>query len=117
MDELLLHTQRVNSVEHDLSTNKMLQEADNIATERKIEELRDSFTRQIEHSAAETYRLDTRIDTTHLDISFKVSYDELKRNFDTLNELLNLQWKHMDEIRKGLRSVITYQKYFHPLQT
>lgn len=71
----------------------------------------------MEESAARDAQLDNRIDGTQLSITFKVSHDELKRNFEQLNGLLSLQWRHMDELRKSVRNVITYQKYFYPLQT
>lgn len=95
----------------------MLQEAQNIALENKIDELKKSFEQHMEESAARDAQLDNRIDGTQLSVTFKVSHDELKRNFDQLNGLLSLQWRHMDDMRKSIRNVITYQKYIYPLQT
>ena len=42
--------------------------------------------------------------------------DDIKKNFDKYNEMLTIKFRQVEDVRTSLRDVITYQKYFYPLQ-
>jgi hypothetical protein len=72
-----------------------------------FEESNDSYRRQIE----------VKFDQANIEDMLRVTHNQLKQNFQCLEEILQMQWRQIDDVRKGMRNVITYQKFIHPLST
>lgn len=46
----------------------------------------------------------------------RVTVDDVKKNFKKLNDMVFVKFKQVEDVKSGLRDLITYQKYFYPLQ-
>lgn len=57
-----------------------------------------------------------RIDTILFQLSRRVTVDDMKKNFDKLNDMLFLKFQQVEENKQALRDMLAYQKYFYPLQ-
>ena len=57
-----------------------------------------------------------RLETVFYQLSRRVTNDDIKKNFDKYNEMLTIKFRQVEDVRTSLRDVITYQKYFYPLQ-
>lgn len=51
------------------------------------------------------------------DIDRRAKVNDIKQNFEKLNEILSVKFKQLEDTKQAMRSLITYQKYFHPIQT
>jgi len=49
-------------------------------------------------------------------MSKRVSIEDMKLNFKTLNEMLLVKFRQMEDVKNSVRDVLTYQKHFYPLQ-
>lgn len=46
----------------------------------------------------------------------KVSINDMLLNFKTLNDMLFVKFRQLEDTKQGMRDVLTYVKYFYPLQ-
>ena len=47
----------------------------------------------------------------------KVTINDMKQNFKQLNDILVIKFKQLEDTKEAVRNLITYQKFFHPIQT
>jgi hypothetical protein len=45
----------------------------------------------------------------------RVSIEDLKLNFKTLNDMLYVKFCQLEDVKQGVRDMLTYQKYFYPI--
>jgi len=57
-----------------------------------------------------------RIQNMNESMSKRVSIEDMKLNFKTLNEMLLVKFRQMEDVKNSVRDVLTYQKHFYPLQ-
>lgn len=57
-----------------------------------------------------------RLDTVFFQLTRRVTVDDMKKNFDKINEMLFLKFKQVEDNKQAVRDMLTYQKYFYPLQ-
>ena len=50
-------------------------------------------------------------------MSKRVSNTDLRLNMKSLNDMLFLKFKQVEDMKQALRDVIIFQKYFYPIQT
>lgn len=46
----------------------------------------------------------------------KVGVHDIRLNFKKLKDMLFIKFRQLEDTKSGLRDVLTYQKYFYPLQ-
>ena len=51
------------------------------------------------------------------DIDRRAKVHDVKQNFEKLNEILIVKFKQIEDTKQAMRNLVTYQKYFHPIQT
>ena len=49
-------------------------------------------------------------------VEAKVSINDMKLNFKTLNDMLFVKFRQLEDTKQGMRDLLTYVKYFYPLQ-
>ena len=47
----------------------------------------------------------------------RVRVDDMRQNFDVLNDLLVVKFRQVEDTKQAVRSMIAYQKYYHGVQT
>ena len=57
-----------------------------------------------------------RIETVHFQLSRRVTVDDMRKNFDKLNDMLFIKFAQVEENKQALRDMMNYQKFFYPLQ-
>lgn len=90
------------------------------ALEESSAEIKDMNARIDDmYEKGEQYKrtLEIRFDKLELEDSLRVTHDQMKQNFQSLENIINFHWRQLDDVKKNLRNVVTYQKYIHPLQT
>ena len=56
-----------------------------------------------------------RIDTVLFQLSRRVAIDDVKKNFDKLNDMLFIKFKEVEDHKHALRDMLNDQKHFYPL--
>ena len=57
-----------------------------------------------------------RIETIFFQLGRRVTVDDMKKNFDKLNDMLFIKFQQVESNKQALRDMLNYQKYFYPLQ-
>ena len=57
-----------------------------------------------------------RIETILFQLTRRVTVDDMKKNFDKLNDMLYIKFKQVEDNKHAVRDMLNYQKYFYPLQ-
>ena len=57
-----------------------------------------------------------RLETILYQVSRRVTIDDMKKNMDKLSDMLYIKFQQVEENKQTLRDMLTYQKYFYPLQ-
>ena len=57
-----------------------------------------------------------RLDTVFFQLTRRVTVDDLKKNFDKLNDMLFIKFKQVEDNKQAVRDMLNYQKYFYPMQ-
>ena len=47
----------------------------------------------------------------------RVTQDEMRQNFQKLNEVLLIKFDQIEHIKQTTRNLITYHKYYGPIET
>lgn len=58
-----------------------------------------------------------KIEEFGLDLQRRCYVDDMAQNFKRLNAILAVKFKQLEDTKQACRNLITYQKYFHPIQT
>jgi hypothetical protein len=53
----------------------------------------------------------------YFELSRKVRVDDMRQNFKQFNDLLFIKFKQLEDTKEAVRNLISYQKFFHPIQT
>ena len=61
--------------------------------------------------------VDGRVEALEFDCSRRVRIDDMKQNFRQLNDILVIKFKQLEDTKEATRNLITFQKFFHPIQT
>ena len=61
--------------------------------------------------------VDGRVEALEFDCSRRVRIDDMKQNFRQLNDILVIKFKQLEDTKEATRNLITFQKFFHPMQT
>ena len=61
--------------------------------------------------------LDGQIEKIDFEVSRRVLTDDMKQNFKQLNDILVVKFKQLEDTKEAVRNLISYQKFFHPIQT
>jgi len=61
-------------------------------------------------------QLNGRMDNVLTEMAHKCGVHDMRLNFKKLNDMLYIKFKQLEDTKSGLRDVLTYQKYFYPLQ-
>ena len=56
-----------------------------------------------------------RLDTILFQVDRRVTVDDVKKNFDKLNDMLFIKFKQVEDNKAAVRDMLNYQKYFYPL--
>jgi hypothetical protein len=51
------------------------------------------------------------------EMSRKVKVEDMRQNFKQLNDILFIKFKQLEETKEATRNLISFQKFFHPIQT
>ena len=57
-----------------------------------------------------------RIETIFFQLGRRVTVDDMKKNFNKLNDMLYIKFTQVEDNKHALRDMLNYQKYFYPLQ-
>jgi len=57
-----------------------------------------------------------RLDTIFFQLTRRVTVDDMKKNFDKLNDMLFIKFKQVEDNKQAVRDMLNYQKYFYPMQ-
>lgn len=57
-----------------------------------------------------------RIETIFFQLSRRVTVDDMKKNFNKLNDMLFIKFREVEDNKHALRDMLNYQKFFYPLQ-
>ena len=58
-----------------------------------------------------------RLNEVTLDLQRRCYVDDMAQNFKRLNDILVVKFKQLEDTKQACRNLITYQKYYHPIQT
>ena len=61
--------------------------------------------------------VDGKFEQIAFEATRKVRIDDMKQNFKQLNDILVIKFKQLEDTKEATRNLITYQKFFHPIQT
>jgi len=61
--------------------------------------------------------VDGQVEALEFDCSRRVRIDDMKQNFRQLNDILVIKFKQLEDTKEATRNLITYQKFFHSIQT
>lgn len=61
--------------------------------------------------------LDGQVEQMKFDISTKLRTNDMEQNFKQLNDILVIKFKQLEDTKEAVRNLISYQKFFHPIQT
>ena len=70
-----------------------------------------------EDFAAQKVDVQNKLDEFNLDLQRRVYVDDMAQNFKRLNEILEVKFKQLEDTKQATRNLITYQKFYHPIQT
>lgn len=48
-------------------------------------------------------------------IAQKIKTDDIKQNMKSLKDILVIKFKQLEDTKEATRSLISYQKHFHPM--
>ena len=54
-----------------------------------------------------------RFQQVEFKLTQRVSINDMKQNFDILNDILQVKFRQVEDTKEAVRSVIAYQKYYH----
>ena len=57
-----------------------------------------------------------RIETIFFQLDRRVTIDDMRKNFNKLNDMLFIKFTQVEQNKQALRDMINYQKWFYPLQ-
>ena len=57
-----------------------------------------------------------RIETVFYQLTRRVTTDDIKKNFNKYNEMLEIKFRQVEDTKTAVRDLLTYQKYFYPIQ-
>ena len=60
--------------------------------------------------------LEGRLDNVLEQVESKVSHNDMQLNFKTLNDMLFVKFRQLEDSKQATRDVLTYIKFFYPLQ-
>lgn len=58
---------------------------------------------------------DGKLEQIDFELGRKILYDDIKQNFKTLNDILTIKFKQLEDTKEAVRNLISYQKHFHPI--
>lgn len=61
--------------------------------------------------------LDGKVEQLNFELSTKLRIDDMKQNFKQLNDILFIKFQQIEDTKEAVRNLISYQKFFHPIQT
>ena len=61
--------------------------------------------------------LDGAVDKMELECSQRTKMDDMKQNMKQLKDIMLVKFKQLEDTKEACRSMIAYQKHFHPIQT
>jgi len=56
-----------------------------------------------------------RLESVNDNLRLRVSINDMKLNFKSLNDMLFVKFKQVEDVKSGLRDVISFQRDFYPL--
>ena len=62
-------------------------------------------------------RMDGIVDEMRFDLDRRVKIEDMRQNFDRLNDILVVKFKQLEDTKQATRNLITYQKYYQPIET
>lgn len=60
---------------------------------------------------------ESRLESVHFDCSRRVRIEDMRQNFKQLQDILVIKFRQLEDTKEATRNLITYQKFFHPIQT
>lgn len=57
-----------------------------------------------------------RFETVLYQLERRITVDDMKKNFDKLNDMLFIKFKQVEDNKAAVRDMLNYQKYFYPMQ-
>ena len=83
--------------------------------ERKVS--KDQMAKNLEEFAALKVDVEGKLNEVTLDLQRRCYVDDMAQNFKRLNDILVVKFKQLEDTKQACRNLITYQKYYHPIQT
>lgn len=81
-----------------------------------IEQYNDSFKKaDAKFNNLRTEML-TEFQKVQRDVDSKCGVKDLQCNFKELSDLMSVKYKQVEDVKEAVRDMITYQKYFYPIQ-
>ena len=62
-------------------------------------------------------KMDGIVDEMKFDLDRRVKIEDMRQNFDRLNDILFVKFKQLEDTKQATRNLITYQKYYAPIET
>lgn len=61
--------------------------------------------------------MDSKIEQMSFDLDRRVRVDDMRQNFKQLRDILLVKFKQLEDTKEATRGLITFQKFFHRIQT
>ena len=75
------------------------------------------MAKNLEEFSALKVDVEGRLSQVTLDLQRRCYIDDMAQNFKRLNDILVVKFKQLEDTKQACRNLITYQKYYHPVQT